>query len=134
MQRDRPLLTLCAVTLDCADPMALASFYERATGLTSANGSGDDFAGLPGPAGFFPGSQRVKDYRAPNWPGQKEPQQSPSTLRSMTSTLRRLLCSAREQASRRSSRAKVGGSSPTPQVVLPHDFQDRAEVTGSKQR
>ena len=31
--------------------------------------------GLRGPGGFLLGFQRVEDYRAPNWPGQKEPQQ-----------------------------------------------------------
>lgn len=69
-------MTLCAVTLDCADPVALAGFYEQATGLAPVDGSGAGFAGLRGPGGFFLGFQRVKGYRAPNWPGQEEPQQS----------------------------------------------------------
>ncbi len=54
MDRARPLMTLCAVTLDCADPASLARFYERATGLASVDGSGEDFAGLRGP-GLLPG-------------------------------------------------------------------------------
>lgn len=76
MGSERSLMTLCAVTLDCADPVALAAFYERATGLTPVEGSGQDFAGLRGPDGFFVGFQRVQGYRPPNWPGQDEPQQS----------------------------------------------------------
>lgn len=69
-------MTLCAVTLDCADPLALAAFYGRATGLPPADGSGEDFAGLRAPDGFFFGFQRVQDYRRPEWPGQRAPQQS----------------------------------------------------------
>jgi catechol 2,3-dioxygenase-like lactoylglutathione lyase family enzyme len=68
-------MTLCAVTLDCTDPMALAAFYVHATGLARVDGSNADFAGLRGPGGFFLGFQRVEDYHAPNWPGQQEPQQ-----------------------------------------------------------
>jgi catechol 2,3-dioxygenase-like lactoylglutathione lyase family enzyme len=75
MDPERSLMTLCAVTLDCADPVALAAFYEQATGLAPVDGSGD-FAGLRGPSGFFLGFQRVPGYRAPQWPGQDEPQQS----------------------------------------------------------
>jgi catechol 2,3-dioxygenase-like lactoylglutathione lyase family enzyme len=70
------LMTLCAVTLDCADPLALAAFYEQATGLSRVDGSDEDFAGLRGADGFFLGFQRVQDYRAPKWPGQQAPQQS----------------------------------------------------------
>lgn len=69
-------MTLCAVTLDCADPVALAAFYGKATGLAPVEGSGEDFAGLRGPDGFFLGFQRVQGYRAPRWPGQEEPQRS----------------------------------------------------------
>ncbi len=76
MDRARPLMTLRAVTLDCADPASLAGFYERATGLAPVDGSGEDFAGLRGPDGLFLGFQRVPDYRAPAWPGQELPQQS----------------------------------------------------------
>ena len=64
------------MTLDCADPLALAAFYERATGLSLVDGSDEDFAGLRGSNGFFLGFQRVQNYRAPKWPGQQEPQQS----------------------------------------------------------
>lgn len=76
MDRERSLMTLCAVTLDCADPVALAGFYEQATGLAPVDGSDDDFAGLRAPNGFFLGFQRVPGYRGPQWPGQDQPQQS----------------------------------------------------------
>lgn len=69
-------MTLCAVTLDCAAPLALAAFYERATGLAPVEGSGEDFAGLRGPDGLFLGFQRVTGYRAPGWPRQDDPQQA----------------------------------------------------------
>jgi hypothetical protein len=73
---ERSLMTLCAVTLGCADPVVLAAFYERATGMTPAAGSGADFAGLNDVHGFFMGFQHVLEYRAPQWPGQEMPQQS----------------------------------------------------------
>ncbi len=74
---DEPsLMTLCAVTLDCTDPLALADFYGEATGLALDPASNEAFAGLVGPDGFFLGFQRVSDYRAPEWPGQRQPQQS----------------------------------------------------------
>jgi catechol 2,3-dioxygenase-like lactoylglutathione lyase family enzyme len=76
MKPERPLMTLCAVTLDCADAVALAAFYEAATGLVPAAGSGEDFAGLTFPDGFFLGFQPVPDYQAPKWPGQEQPQQA----------------------------------------------------------
>ncbi|MFF8838393.1 VOC family protein [Streptomyces sp. NPDC015130] len=72
------LMRLTAVTLDCADPMALAEFYRRATGLPLAERSDDGFAGLargPGSSGLFLGFQRVDGYRPPCWPGQDVPQQ-----------------------------------------------------------
>ncbi|MER7949034.1 VOC family protein [Streptomyces sp. NPDC096079] len=69
------LMRLAAVTLDCADPMALAAFYEKATGLPLADRSDDEFAGLRGADGLFLGFQRVEGYRPPTWPGQEVPQQ-----------------------------------------------------------
>ncbi|HEX6969389.1 MAG TPA: VOC family protein [Micromonosporaceae bacterium] len=67
------IATLRGVTLDCADPKALARFYHELTGLEIAY-SEDEFAGLTGPAGHL-GFQRVEGYRAPEWPGQNVPQQ-----------------------------------------------------------
>ncbi|MEE1816578.1 VOC family protein [Streptomyces sp. SP18ES09] len=69
------LMRLTAVTLDCADPMALAEFYRRATGIPLADNSDDEFAGLRGADGPFLGFQRVEGYRPPVWPGQGVPQQ-----------------------------------------------------------
>ena len=45
MDLNRPMMTLCAVMNDCADPVALAAFYGRATGLAPVDGSDEDFAG-----------------------------------------------------------------------------------------
>ncbi|MFD8634943.1 VOC family protein [Streptomyces sp. NPDC059533] len=69
-------MKLCAITLDCADPKALAAFYQQATGLELHPKSDADFAGLNSEDGLFMGFQRVDDYRAPNWPDQSVPQQS----------------------------------------------------------
>lgn len=69
------LMRLCAITLDCPDPLALAAFYQQATGLPPHPGSDADFAGLDGADGLFLGFQRVDDYRAPRWPDQTVPQQ-----------------------------------------------------------
>ncbi len=68
-------MTLTAITLDCPDPLALAAFYQQATGLELHEASNADFAGLSGEGGLFIGFQRVDDYRAPRWPGQDVPQQ-----------------------------------------------------------
>lgn len=68
-------MKLTAITLDCADPEALAAFYQQATGLAPHPASDRDFAGLTRDDGLFIGFQRVDDYRAPRWPGQTVPQQ-----------------------------------------------------------
>lgn len=70
-----PRMRLTAITLDCADPVALAAFYRQATGLELHPGSDGDFSGLTRGDGLFIGFQRVDDYRAPRWPGQTVPQQ-----------------------------------------------------------
>lgn len=72
----RPLLTLSAITLDCSDPLALAAFYQQATGLDPHPKSDAEFAGLTRGDGLFIGFQRVDGYRAPQWPEQTVPQQS----------------------------------------------------------
>ena len=41
-----PLMRLTAITLDCADPEALAAFYRRPTGFEPHPESDADFAGL----------------------------------------------------------------------------------------
>ncbi|MEU1934670.1 VOC family protein [Streptomyces coeruleorubidus] len=68
-------LKLSAITLDCPDPLALAAFYQAATGLEPHPRSNAEFAGLNREDGLLLGFQRVDDYRAPSWPGQTVPQQ-----------------------------------------------------------
>ncbi|MGW1070691.1 VOC family protein [Streptomyces aureus] len=68
-------MQLVAITLDCPDPLALAAFYQRATGLELHPESNADFAGLNGEHGLLIGFQRVAGYRAPSWPDQIVPQQ-----------------------------------------------------------
>ncbi|MFC8097206.1 VOC family protein [Streptomyces sp. NPDC057363] len=70
-----PQMKLAAITLDCPDPLALAAFYQQATGLEVHPDTDADFAGLNREDGLFIGFQRVDDYRAPVWPGQSVPQQ-----------------------------------------------------------
>ncbi|MEV4713934.1 VOC family protein [Micromonospora sp. NPDC049374] len=71
----RSTLTLVAITLDCADPLELAAFYQRVTGHALHPKSDDEFAGLSREDGLFIGFQRVNDYQPPHWPGQSVPQQ-----------------------------------------------------------
>ncbi|MET9436673.1 VOC family protein [Streptomyces sp. NPDC006551] len=68
-------MKLSAITLDCPDPLALAAFYQQATGLELHPKSDAEFAGLTCENGLFIGFQRVHGYRAPSWPGQTAPQQ-----------------------------------------------------------
>lgn len=68
-------MKLTAITIDCPNPRALATFYKKATGMDVAAESNDDFAGLVGAGGLFVGFQRVDDYQAPRWPDQSKPQQ-----------------------------------------------------------
>ncbi|MDN0197917.1 VOC family protein [Streptomyces sp. S.PNR 29] len=68
-------MKLTAITLDCPDPLALAAFYQRATGLELHHESNADFAGLTGGDGVLLGFQRADDHQAPHWPGQTVPQQ-----------------------------------------------------------
>lgn len=68
-------MKLSAITLDCPDPLALAAFYQRATGLELHPQSDADFAALGSEGGLSLGFQRVDGYRAPSWPDQDVPQQ-----------------------------------------------------------
>ncbi|MGW0819940.1 VOC family protein [Streptomyces sp. NPDC002845] len=65
---------LRGVTLDCADPKALARFYAELTGM-QVSYSVDEFVALTGAPNCDLGFQRVDGYRAPQWPGQDVPQQ-----------------------------------------------------------
>ncbi|MFD3530031.1 VOC family protein [Streptomyces sp. NPDC058664] len=68
-------MTLTAVHLDCSDPLALAGFYAKATGLDLHERSDDAFAGLVGEDGPVIGFQRVEGHRPPTWPDGEVPQQ-----------------------------------------------------------
>ena len=68
-------MRLSAITLDCPDPIALAAFYQQATGLEPHPKSDAEFAGLTRADGLFIGFQRVDGYQAPSWPDQTVPQQ-----------------------------------------------------------
>lgn len=68
-------MKLAAITLDCADPLALLAFYQQATGHEPHPKSDADFAGVTREDGLFIGFQRVDDYQPPQWPGQEIPQQ-----------------------------------------------------------
>jgi catechol 2,3-dioxygenase-like lactoylglutathione lyase family enzyme len=68
-------MKLTAITLDCADPEALAAFYREATGLALHPKSDTEFAAVTSEDGLFIGFQRVDGYQAPRWPGQLVPQQ-----------------------------------------------------------
>ncbi|MFF4984474.1 VOC family protein [Streptomyces sp. NPDC001046] len=68
-------MRLSAIALDCPDPLALAAFYQRATGLALHPGSGPDFASLTGEHGIFLAFQRAAAHRPPTWPDDDVPQQ-----------------------------------------------------------
>lgn len=107
-------MKLLAITLDCADPQALAAFYHRATGFALHPESHGDFAGVAREDGLAIGFQRVDDYTPPLWPGQSVPQQFHMDFEvdDLDDAVAQLLERARERRS--TSRAvNGGGSSPT---------------------
>ncbi|MFF2657600.1 VOC family protein [Kitasatospora sp. NPDC058032] len=57
---------LAAITVDCADPRALADFYRKVTGWEIAQAD-DDFVQL-GQGPIQLAFQRVAGYRGPGWP------------------------------------------------------------------
>jgi catechol 2,3-dioxygenase-like lactoylglutathione lyase family enzyme len=75
-----PIATVRGVTMDCADPRALATFYQELTGMQLLYDS-DGFVALAAGSGCDLGFQRVDGYRAPQWPGQDVPQQFHLDLR-----------------------------------------------------
>ncbi|MFB7371306.1 VOC family protein [Streptomyces sp. NPDC056222] len=68
-------MKLTAINLDCADTLALATFYTRATGMSLHERSDGDFAGIVDEQGLVIGFQRVDGYRPPTWPSQDVPPQ-----------------------------------------------------------
>ncbi|GAA1964232.1 VOC family protein [Kitasatospora viridis] len=59
--------SVSSIVLDCADPVALAAFYQRVTGW-ELTASEPEFAALGGGSGAGLGFVRVAGYRAPAWP------------------------------------------------------------------
>ncbi|WP_280340289.1 VOC family protein [Nocardia neocaledoniensis] len=75
-----PIATVRGVTLDCADPRALARFYQDLTGMQVAYDA-DEYVALSDGSGCELGFQRVDGFRASRWPGQDAPQQVHLDLR-----------------------------------------------------
>lgn len=67
---------LSLTALDCPDPHALAAFYSAVTGWPVRPGTSDEWVQLVSPSGATLAFQRVDAYRAPEWPGQDQPQQA----------------------------------------------------------
>jgi catechol 2,3-dioxygenase-like lactoylglutathione lyase family enzyme len=62
------LKQLSTVTIDCADPIALAAFYQKATGWEISS-SEPDFAALGSSASPLQlAFVRIDGYRSPGWP------------------------------------------------------------------
>ncbi|WP_412539549.1 VOC family protein [Longispora sp. K20-0274] len=61
------IATLSGVTLDCADPAALAAFYTALTGWESVYSS-DDYVYLAGDGAVKLGFQRIADHPRSSWP------------------------------------------------------------------
>jgi hypothetical protein len=60
------IATIGSLVLDCAEPVKLAEFYQRLTGLPVVS-STEDFVALgDGPVRMA--FQRIAGYRAPDWP------------------------------------------------------------------
>src|SRR5829696_3364654 len=68
---------LSCLAIDCPNPRELAEFYSAITGwpIDEANAD-DEWIGLIPDKGANLDFQRVDDYQAPEWPGQKRPQQA----------------------------------------------------------
>jgi glyoxalase superfamily protein len=65
---------LWSVTLDCADPTALADFWAAALDGKVAHTS-DNFVGVELPDGLWIGAYRIDDYEPPQWPDGTPPKQ-----------------------------------------------------------
>jgi catechol 2,3-dioxygenase-like lactoylglutathione lyase family enzyme len=68
-----PIARLAAVSLDAADPAALAAFYRELLGLEVMWDS-EDFIALNG-SGIYLTVQRVADHQPPDWPTGAAPKQ-----------------------------------------------------------
>lgn len=65
---------LWSVTLDCADPEALAAFWAAALDGKVAYRS-DHFVGVELPGGLWVGAYKIADYQPPEWPDGQPPKQ-----------------------------------------------------------
>ena len=65
---------LWSVTLDCADPQALAEFWANALDGKIAYTS-DNFVGVETPDGLWIGAYRIDGYEPPDWPDGTPPKQ-----------------------------------------------------------
>jgi catechol-2,3-dioxygenase len=68
--------TLRGITLDCADPQHLASFYRELLGATKTAEDGQEWITLAEPkTGVLISFQRARHYRPPVWPPEETGQQ-----------------------------------------------------------
>ncbi|MBF8190802.1 VOC family protein [Nonomuraea sp. K274] len=58
--------TLSSIVIDCADPVALAAFYGKATGWQPSQGDADFVTLDSGPVSLA--FQRIDGYQGPGWP------------------------------------------------------------------
>ena len=73
-------ISLGSISLDCADAVALASFYSSLLGAPIAFSS-EAFAAIKLDNGVWLSTQHVDDYRPPRWPDSSAPQQLHLDLR-----------------------------------------------------
>lgn len=72
-----PIARFSLVALDCADPLALASFYGAICGWeVDDEENQDDWVVLRSSVGATLAFQRVEGHRSPQWPGNVHPQQA----------------------------------------------------------
>ncbi len=77
MEDGLDLMTLATVTRDCADSLALAAFYGRATALEPVEGCRPTTSrACSAPVVSSWGSSGCRTTAPPIWPGQHEPQQA----------------------------------------------------------
>ncbi|MFI6922709.1 VOC family protein [Nonomuraea spiralis] len=58
--------TISSIVIDCADPVALAGFYAKATGWQVADADPDYASVTGGPVQLS--FQRIEGYQGPGWP------------------------------------------------------------------
>ncbi|MGA2969623.1 MAG: VOC family protein [Acidimicrobiales bacterium] len=68
-----PIARLAAISIDCADPQELATFYRALLDLEVMFET-DDFIALKG-AGIYLTAQRVDEHRVADWPDALVPKQ-----------------------------------------------------------